>query len=303
MKNKSQKFRSLLNDDSAHLILEAHNGLSAKIVEQAKFPAIWASGLSISTSLGLRDCNEASWSQILDVTEFMNDSVDIPILFDGDSGFGNFNNVRHVIRKLSQYGVAGVTIEDKVFPKMNSFVKGEHSLVPIDEFAGKIKAAQDAKVNRHFSVIARTEALIAGVGMKEALLRAEKYHMAGADAIFIHSKASNGKEIIEFAKQWGKRCPLVVAPTTYTGVSVEDLEAVGIRIYICANHLMRASMKAMQSIANSIKKQQSIHHISDKVSPLSDVFDVLRYDELKEAELKYTPVYPELNKTKMIMNQ
>ena len=104
--------------------MEAHNGLSARIVEEAGFRGIWASGLSISAALGVRDNNEASWTQVLEVVEFMSDATDIPILLDGDTGYGNFNNMRRLVRKLEQRGVAAVCIEDKLFPKTNSFIGG-----------------------------------------------------------------------------------------------------------------------------------------------------------------------------------
>ena len=97
--------------------MEAHNGISAKIVEQAGFKGIWASGLSVSAALGVRDNNEASWTQILEVLEFMSDATNVPILVDGDTGHGNFNNMRRFVKKLCQRNIAGVCIEDKIFPK------------------------------------------------------------------------------------------------------------------------------------------------------------------------------------------
>jgi hypothetical protein len=121
--------------------MEAHNGLSARIVEEAGFKGIWASGLSISAAMGVRDNNEASWTQVLETVEFMSYAVSIPILLDGDTGFGNFNNVRRLVRKLEQRGVAALCIEDKLFPKTNSFINGERQpLADLEEFAGKIKA-------------------------------------------------------------------------------------------------------------------------------------------------------------------
>jgi phosphoenolpyruvate phosphomutase len=98
-------------------LMEAHNGLSAKIAEEAGFRGIWASGLTMSAALGLRDSNEASWTQVLEVLEYMADSATVPILVDGDTGYGNFNNVRRLVRKLCQTGIAGVCIEDKLFPR------------------------------------------------------------------------------------------------------------------------------------------------------------------------------------------
>lgn len=285
--NAAKIFRELLNDKNIELVLEAHNGLSARVVEDAGYAAIWASGLSISSSMGLRDCNEASWSQIINIAESMYDVVSIPVLFDGDSGHGNFNNVRCIVKRLSHYGIAGISIEDKLFPKMNSFINDEHILTPCDEFIGKIKAAQDAKTNDDFVVIARTEALIAGLDVDVALERAEHYHVAGADAIFIHSKKNDGAEIIDFSRKWDRRCPLVVAPTTYTVLAPEALEQAGISLYICANHLMRASLYNMKNIARKIKKQKSIHHIDSQISSLNEVFKMLDYEELKAAEHKY----------------
>ncbi|MFM2666681.1 phosphoenolpyruvate mutase [Vibrio mediterranei] len=283
----AKAFRNILFNGKLDLILEAHSGLSAKVVEETGYPAIWASGLSISSLLGLRDCNEASWGQVVSVTESIYDSVDIPIFFDGDSGFGNFNNVRHIVKRLSHYGIAGISLEDKLFPKMNSFISGEHSLTPINEFTGKIKAAQDSKSCDDFVVVARTESLISGMDVDISLERANKYYEAGADAIFIHSKKNDGEEILDFARQWDKRCPLVVAPTTYTEMPISILEDAGVSVYICANHLMRASLHNMKSIANQIKKQQSIHHLDSKISSLDDVFSLLNYDELDTAENKY----------------
>lgn len=283
----AKKFRRNLLDGKLELILEAHNGMSARIVEEAGFSAIWASGLSIATALGLRDCNEASWSQIVEVTQSIHDAVSIPILFYGDSGFGNFNNVRHVVKRLSHYGIAGISLEDKLFPKMNSFIAGAQALSSVDEFCGKIKAAQDSKYDCNFTVIARTEALIAGLGVEAALRRAECYHEAGADGIFIHSKAVDGLDVLEFGRRWGGRSPLVVAPTTYIDTPLALLEQAGVSIYICANQMMRASIHAMRKVAGQIRKDNSISAINSDISSLEEVFSLLDYDELKTAERMY----------------
>ena len=139
--SKARKLRALLDPARLDFIMEAHNGLSARIAEEAGFPAIWASGLAISASLGVRDNNEASWTQVLEVVEFMADATRVPILIDGDTGHGNFNNFRRIVQKLEERGVAGVCIEDKLFPKTNSFLRGEaQPLAAVDEFCGKLAA-------------------------------------------------------------------------------------------------------------------------------------------------------------------
>ena len=120
--SKSQLLKKELNSKELSFLMEAHNGLTAKIVEANGFKGIWASGLSISTALGVRDSNEASWTQILDVLEFMSDATTIPILVDGDTGYGNFNNFRRLVSKLCQRKIAGVCIEDKQYPKSDKFI-------------------------------------------------------------------------------------------------------------------------------------------------------------------------------------
>src|ERR1700760_4016860 len=153
---RSAKLRQMLQSAELEFLMEAHNGLSARIVREAGFKGIWGSGLSISAQFGVRDNNEASWTQVVDMLEFMADASDLPILLDGDTGYGNFNNVRRLVRKLEQRGIAGVCIEDKQFPKTNSFIGGEkQALAEVDEFCGKLRAAKDTQVDPNFVVVAR----------------------------------------------------------------------------------------------------------------------------------------------------
>ncbi|HYF05920.1 MAG TPA: isocitrate lyase/phosphoenolpyruvate mutase family protein, partial [Patescibacteria group bacterium] len=119
---KTTALKKLIQSTDLDFLMEAHNGLSAKIAEEAGFKGIWASGLSISAALGVRDNNEASWTQVLEVAEFMSDATTVPILLDGDTGYGDFNSVRRLVHKLEQRGIAGVCLEDKLFPKTNSFL-------------------------------------------------------------------------------------------------------------------------------------------------------------------------------------
>ena len=290
MQNKATQFRQMLQSNELEFILEAHNGLSAKIVEETGFKGIWGSGLSISASLGVRDNNEASWTQVLDVVEFMSDATSIPIMLDADTGYGNFNNVRRLVRKLEQIDVAAMCIEDKLFPKTNSFIRGESQpLADINEFAGKIKAAKDTQQNPDFSVVSRVEALIAGWGMEEALKRAEAYHEAGTDAILMHSKISTADEILAFMKEWGNRCPVVIVPTMYYNTPVEEFEKAGVSLVIWANHLLRASITALQETAARIYSSQSIAEIESEVVSVKEIFRLQNAQELEEAEKRYLP--------------
>lgn len=289
---KTTQFRQMLQSNELEFIMEAHNGLSAKIAEEAGFKGIWASGLSISSALGVRDNNEASWTQVLDVVEYMADATTVPILLDGDTGYGNFNNFRRLVQKLESRDVAAVCIEDKIFPKTNSFIRGEaQPLADIEEFAGKIKAGCDTRKDQDFSIIARVEALIAGWGLEEALKRAEAYRLAGADAILMHSKISKPDEIFAFMNAWGldraKKCPVVIVPTKYYATPTEQFRQHNISLVIWANHLMRTSLTAMQKTAKTIYDEQSLMNVEDKVAPLTEVFRLQNDKELAEAEALY----------------
>jgi len=284
------QLRTLLTGPDLAFLMEAHNGLSAKIVALSGFEGIWASGLTIAASLGVRDANEASWTQVLEVVEFMVDAVDVPILFDGDSGFGNFNNVRRVVRKLCQRRIAGICIEDKLFPKANSFHRGQQDLAPKGEFVGKIKAAKDSQTDEAFCVVARTEAFIAGYSVGEALERAEAYSNAGADAVLVHSKRSDPNEILAFAKVWNRRSPLVIVPTTYAAVTPTDVfREAGVTTVIWANHTMRAAVSAMQRVARQVYENQGVSEIELNIASVNDVLGLVNMDELIEAERRYMP--------------
>ena len=286
--SRQTKLKNILNSSNLEFILEAHNGISARLVEQAGFKGIWASGLALSAQFGVRDSNEASWTQIVDMLEFMADVTSIPILLDGDTGYGNFNNMRRLVKKLEQRNIAGVCIEDKQFPKTNSFLDSDRqALADIDEFCGKIKAGKDSQTIDDFCIVARVEALIAGWGMREAIRRAEAYYNAGADAILIHSKNTDPGEVLEFSSIWENRCPLVIVPTKYYSTPTSVFADADISLVIWANHMIRASIHAMESVSHEIFQNKSIVDVEDKISQINKIFSLQGVDELDEANKKY----------------
>ncbi len=287
---KTFQFRSLLFSKELEFLCEAHNGLSARICEEAGFKGIWASGLCLSAQYGVRDSNEASWTQLLEMLEFMSDATAIPIMLDGDTGYGNFNNMRRLVKKLEQRDIAAVCIEDKLFPKTNSFIGSKSQpLADIDEFCGKISAAKEAQIDDGFSVIARVEALIAGWGLREAIRRAEAYHRAGADGIHIHSAKSTADEVLLFKKEWGARCPVVIVPTKYYATPTDVFREHGFSIAIWANQILRSSVRAMQKTASQLYDEQTLLSIEDEVVSVTEVFRLQGADELRVAEERYLP--------------
>jgi phosphoenolpyruvate phosphomutase len=287
---KTTRFKQLLQSPGLEFLMEAHSGLSARIAEEAGFAGLWGSGLSISAAMGVRDNNEASWTQVLEAVEFMADATRLPILLDADTGYGNFNNARRLVRKLESRGVAAMCIEDKLFPKTNSFIRGEaQPLAEIGEFAGKIRAAKDTQSDPDFCVVARIEALIAGWGLDEALRRAEAYQAAGADALLIHSKRSDPEEILAFRRAWQGSCPVVIVPTMYYATPVEVFEQAGVRLVIWANQLLRASIAAMQQAARRIHEARSVAPLEPEIASVKEVFRLQDAAELERAEQRYLP--------------
>ena len=285
--SKAGRLRALLQAPALSFIMEAHNGLSGKIVEEAGFEGIWASGLSMSAALGVRDNNEASWTQVLEMLEFMADATTIPILVDGDTGYGNFNNVRRLVRKLCQRGIAGVCIEDKLFPKTNSFIGENQPLADVEEFCGRIKAGKDSQSDGDFQLVARVEALIAGWGMEEALRRAEAYREAGADAVLIHSKKATADEITGFCEAWGGRAPVVIVPTMYHRTPTQTFRDAGVSMVIWANHNMRAAVSAMRQVSTAIRESESLVAVEEEIAPVREVFALTGQAELAAAEARY----------------
>ncbi len=288
--NKSKILKDLLYNGKTNFIMEAHNGLSAKIVEETGFDGIWASGLSMSASLGVRDTNELSCTQVCDICEFMTNGTQIPILLDGDSGFGDFNNFRLFVKKLEQIGVAGVCIEDKNFPKMCSFVESEtQELANIEEFCGKIRAGKDASSNPDFVIVARVESFIVGKGLEETLKRAYAYADSGADALLIHSKLDNASEIEEFMKRWDNRKPIIIVPTKYYKEPIEKFIDMKISLIIWGNHNIRSSISAMRQVSRQIFEERTVQGVEKKITPIDEIFKLQNIDEYILAKEKYIP--------------
>src|SRR5258707_10699747 len=209
-------------------MMSAHNPLSARLAEQAGFDGIWASGFELSAAYGVPDASLLSMTQHLDMTRAIIEQVAIPLVADLDTGYGNAINVAHVVGAYARAGSAAVVIEDKTFPKDTSLLAGaRQELIRIEEFQGKIEAARDAAAGHDLLVIARTETLIADLGMDEALRRGAAYAEAGADLLLVHSKRRTSDEIVAFSERWRGPIPIVLVPTAYPDLTDADARALG----------------------------------------------------------------------------
>lgn len=283
---KAAALRAKLNIHRPALAMAAHNPLSAKLAANAGFDAIWGSGFELSASYAVPDANILSMDTHLDMMRAMGEVQDAPVIADLDTGFGNAINVSYVVPRYAAADVAAVVMEDKTFPKDSSLRPGgRQELVPMEEFQGKIAAA---KAVAGPLVVARTEALIAGLGEAEALRRAVAYVEAGADAILIHSKQKTPDEIVAFCRAWPGHAPLVLVPTSYPQLSFADVAALGkVGLIICGNHAIRAAVAAMQNTFRRILAEGGIAGVEADIASVADVFALQGDAHMRALEKAY----------------
>jgi len=283
--NQSENLSDMLNSKQIIKVCGAYDAMSAKLVESHGFDAIWAGSFAISAIHNVPDASILTMTEFFDAASNMAHSCEIPVIADCDTGYGDANNVRHMVKKYENAGIAGICIEDKTFPKQNSLLKdGNNQLLSEKDFVAKILAAKDVKQNKSFSIIARVEALISGIGMKEALKRANAYEKAGADLILIHSKKISPQEIFEFSESWKGSAPLVVIPTTYYSVTIDELISHKIKMVIYANQTLRAAHLALNNLLSKMKTANNMDDIQNEMSSMDEIFKLQEMYNIKSQE-------------------
>jgi phosphoenolpyruvate phosphomutase len=282
------KSRLLLNHLESKSIIKvggAFDAMSAKLVEFHGFDAIWAGGFAISATHAVPDASILTMTEFLNVASNMAEACKIPVIADCDTGYGGPSNVSHLVKKYENAGIAAICIEDKVFPKQNSLLEnGQNNLISEKDFVAKIIAGREAKQDKNFMIIARIEALISGAGMDEALKRATAYESAGADAILIHSKQKTPDEIFEFMDSWKGNSPIIVIPTTYDSVSIDELISHKIKAVIYANQTLRAAHASMSKILKQMINSNRLIDVKEKISSMEDIFELQEMYQIKSDE-------------------
>ena len=285
--SKYEILRKKLEGNSIIKVGGAFDAMSAKLVENSGFDAVWAGSFAISAVHALPDASILTMTEFFDAASNMSSTCEIPIIADCDTGYGGPSNVRHMVRKYENAGISSICIEDKTFPKQNSLLEnGKNDLLSEKEFVAKILAAKEARNDQNFIIIARVEALISGAGMNEALKRATAYESAGADAILIHSKQNTPDEIFEFADSWKGSAPIVVVPTTYDSVKISELESHKIKMVIYANQTLRVAHMAMTKLLKELVKAEQISDFKDRMSSMQDIFNLQEMYDIKNKEKK-----------------
>lgn len=275
----SPSFRSLLTPGRALRVAGAHSALGAVIAEQEGFDAVWSSSLEISAARCLPDASILTMTEYLEAAANMQKALGVPVLADVDTGYGNNLNVAHMVHEFEAAGITAVAIEDKLYPKINSFADAEQTLLPTEDFCAKLRTVKEAQSDEEFFVVARTEALINGLGVDVALARAHAYADAGADAVLIHSKQSTRTEIVAFVERWENRLPVVIVPTTYPDWNVAGAEEMGVAVVIYANQGMRATITSLRETYRSIQKSGDTVALEPRIASVAEIFQLQKLKE------------------------
>ena len=291
---RMRRFRRLLESKSIVRILEAHNGLTAKIIEETsiedngirkEFDGVWISSLTDSVSKGKPDIGVIDFTSRLNTIEQVLESTTKPVILDGDSG-GEVEHFIFMVRTLERLGVSAIIIEDKVGLKKNSLygIDVGQKQDNVESFSNKIREGKKAQLTKDFMIIARIESLILEKGIFDAIIRAKAYIDSGVDAIMIHSKDKNTEELFKFLKEYKsfeRKVPLVVVPSAYSHVYENELSNEGANIVIYANHLLRSAYPAMKKTAETILKHERAFEVEESCMPIKNILDLISEGPLK----------------------
>ena len=279
---QAKKLKTSLERGKKITLVSAGDSITAKLVEEAGFDGVWISGFEASARLGLTDNGSITMTEMLSAAKTVIQATDLPVIADADNGYGGIHNFIRAVKEFEKIGCSGMCVEDNIFPKQNSLWGEKIPLLSMKEHGMKIRAGKDAQRSDDFIIIARTEALIRGYGMEEAIKRAKYYAKCGADMILIHSREATGKEALSIPKHWKLDVPLVIVPTKFPKIKNSRLFKAGFSMVVLANHTERIKIKAIREGLRLIREQDNTYEIEKR---LSATLDDMRYlTPIKESE-------------------
>ncbi|MDR7236355.1 isocitrate lyase/PEP mutase family protein [Neobacillus drentensis] len=285
--NKTQEFQKLIHQPGTFILPGAYDAMSARLIEEIGFQAIYATGAGISNAqLGWADVGLTSLKEVVDIVARMTDVTTIPIVVDADTGFGNAINVIRTVREFERAGVAAIQMEDQVSPKKCGHFNGK-DVISKEEMVGKIKAAVDTRRDENLAIIARTDAL-AVYGMEDALDRANAYVEAGADIIFVEAPTTieQLKNITSSLKGIPQIINLVEGGKTPL-ISLKEAEEIGFKIMLCANTVLRSAIKGITESLRILKAEGSHENIHELICTWEERQSLFKLNQIKELENKY----------------
>ncbi len=278
----------LINAKSLIRIIETHNGLSSLIAEDIEiedetgkhsFDGVWSSSLTDSTAKGMPDIEAVDPSSRANSVDQIFNVTTKPMIYDGDTG-GKSEHFSYTVKNLERLGVSAVVIEDKIGLKKNSLFGTEVSQQQdsIEDFCNKIRVGKNSQVSDDFMIFSRCESLILEKGMEDALIRCKAYLKAGSDGIMIHSRKSDGLEILDFCKhyrEFGDGKPLIVVPSSFDKITESEFEKAGVNIVIYANHMLRAAYPAMYKTAKSILENKRAFEAREYCMSIKEILEII----------------------------
>jgi 2-methylisocitrate lyase-like PEP mutase family enzyme len=290
----SQRLRALVTDGGIHVLPGVYNAITAKIAESAGFEAVGVSGYGVSASLiGQPDVGLTTCTEIVTISGYAVDAVNVPVIADADTGFGNAINTMRTTEQFIKAGVAGIHIEDQVAPKRCGHVAGKE-IISLEEAVGKYRAAVNVRneLDPDFILIARTDARgVAGGSVDEVIRRANAYVEAGVDVIFPEGLLDAG--------EIGRVCRAVKAPVLYnrTGISallsLDELKALGVTIVANANGALRAASRAMWDYLHAFKAEDAAleRRLKEELKnhPVGDFHAFVGFPAIRKLEEEFLP--------------
>ena len=282
---KTTRLREMLNASKTQLVPGVYDGLSARIAQAAGADLLYATGGGIARSTGIPDMGLINPVQITERLEQIVDAVDLPVIADFDTGYGNALNALHTLKGFERAGVAGFHIEDQVFPKRCGHLEGK-TVVPAEELAVKIQAIKENQIDPDLVVIARTDAL-AVEGYEAAVARMHTYMEAGADVAFIEAPQS-----VEQIEQLSKDLPYPKLLNMFWGgktpvVPRDKLEAWGFNLVIAPGDMQRAAMQAMRDAADAILSEGHTEALKDRMASFDDREEAINTAKYMELDARY----------------
>ncbi len=285
---RRNKLIRLIKSKKIVRFLEAHNSLSALIIEKLKlnvkniseeFDGIWCSSLADSATRAKPDNQSVDLNTRINSLNDILETTSKPIMFDADNG-GTDEQLPYTIKNLERMGVSAIVMEDKIGVKKNSLFSDQAGAKQdsVKNFCNKLKLASLSRITNDLLIVARIESFILNKGLADALKRAEAYSKSGADLILIHSKAKTSNEIFKFAQKFKKSKyykPLVCVPSTYSNTHEDDLIKHGFKVVIYANQLLRSVYPAMLITAKSILKNKKSKNIENKISSIKEIINLI----------------------------
>jgi len=279
--------KSALKEKEKLIIVSANDSITAKLVENYEFDGIWVSSFESSASLGLVDNETINLSDMLNIARPIIESVNIPVIVDVDTGYGDVEQFVRTVIEMEKIGVSAICIEDNIFPKSNSLWGDKIPIQDMYKQGAKIKAGKSVQRNKDFCIIARTEALIRGYGKEEAFKRANYYVDCGADLILMHSRDNTGKEALEIPKLWKRNIPIVIIPSKFPQITNDELFKAGYSIIIYANQTIRAKIFGVKKALQTLKTKRNAKSLENLIVSLDEFRALTPIEKTKNRANKY----------------